>query len=154
MDNEELVEVEVEDVVVEEEPEQEEQPTTVEVGGVAYDVVKTGRAQARQVAQLTKWISKHGSKAARAMDVKEGETPNGIDIVMKFVEALDEDALVDLFTLIIGCPKEDTEVYFDISVLIDAVVMVYTRQPAVQKIADRFFSMSNYSGSTAGLSTP
>jgi len=37
----------------------------VKVGDVEYPVIKTGRAQAKQVLRITKWISRHGTRAVR-----------------------------------------------------------------------------------------
>jgi hypothetical protein len=119
----------------------------IEVGGKEYRVVKTGRAQAQQVVRMTKWISKHGMRAIKEMrrDIPSSsmEDMSGVEFLGAFVEALDEDALIDLFMALIGCDKEDAEVYFDISILIDVAILVYNHQPALQKLIDRFLSTSN-----------
>ncbi len=126
----------------------------IEVGGKQYPVVKTGRAQARQVIQLTKWLSKHGYRAARSIKSdKSVEELDGIEFIVRFLEELDDDALIDLFTALVGCEKEDSEVYFDIAVLIEIAVQTYKSQPAVQKMLDRFFSPPNSTENPQGSST-
>lgn len=130
-----------------------EAQSEIEVGGEMYSVVKTGRAQARQVIQLTQWASKHGYRAARS--VQQGSTSmTGLEFIVRMVEELDEGALVDLFTAIVGCDPAVSEVHFDIATLIETAVAIYNGQPAIQRLIDRFFSTPNSSGSTEEHSTP
>jgi hypothetical protein len=119
-----------------------------------YQVIKTGRAQAEQVVQLTRWISKHGVKAIKSMQSADGSVTFGdnTELLGKVADALTTDALIDLFQLLIGCSKEDAELFFDISVLVDVAVEVYNRQTAVRKLVGRFFSGIN-SGADSGASS-
>jgi len=129
---------------------------TVTVGEKQYAVIKTGRAQARQVLQLTRWIGKHGSKAFGAFrndDEFKIDNATGLDFIQRFAEALDEDALIDLFQLLVGCSMEEAETYFDVATLIEVVIAVYNGQPAVGRLIDRFFSPSNSNNSTDAPST-
>lgn len=126
----------------------------VEVGGTQYRVIKTGRAQAEQVLGLTRWISKHGSKA---MNVVSGENKpageSGIAFLTRFIDALDADALIDLFAVLVGCPQEDAEVYFDVAILVDTVIEVYQRNQSLRRLVDRFFSSGNSEKDTESNST-
>jgi hypothetical protein len=124
----------------------------VDVGGKEFQVIKTGRAQARQVVQLTRWVAEHGYRAARNIKDTSGKT-SGVEFLAKFVEALDENAMIDLFTALIGCEKEDSELYFDVAILVDAAIAIYTKQPAVQRLVERFFSTDNSSITTEESST-
>jgi hypothetical protein len=116
---------------------------TVKIGESEYQVIKTGRAQAAQVLQITRWASKHGVKAFKTLQANQVDTANGIEFLGMFIDALDVDALIDLFQALTGCTKEEAELYFDISVLLDVLFDVYERQPAVKRVLDRFFSISS-----------
>jgi hypothetical protein len=113
----------------------------VTVGEKEYQVIKTGRAQAEQVVLISRWISKYGFRALKNIS-KDGtvEVESGVDFISQIIDNLTADALIELFVALIGCSKEDAEVYFDIAVLIDVLVEVYNNQPAVRKLIDRFFS--------------
>jgi hypothetical protein len=127
----------------------------IEINGKPYSVVKTGRAQAEQVVQVTRWISRHGVKAIQSVqsDSLSLEGASGIEFLGKFVEALTPDALIDLFVVLVGCPKEDAEVYFDIAVLVDVALQVHERQPAVRRLVERFFSTPNSASDMVASST-
>ena len=120
----------------------------VEVGGKQYRVIKTGRAQAEQALGLVRWISKHGAKAMQSIIPADGAekkvgAASGIEFLAKFIDALDADALIDLFTVLVGCSPEDSEVYFDIAILVDLVMETYNRQQSLRRLIDRFFSSGN-----------
>jgi hypothetical protein len=120
----------------------------VEVGGKQYRVIKTGRAQAEQALGLVRWISKHGAKAMQSITPTDGAekkvgAAGGIEFLAKFIDALDADALIDLFTVLVGCPPEDSEVYFDIAILVDLVMETYNHQQSLRRLIDRFFSSGN-----------
>lgn len=131
-------------------------PITVNVAGVDYNLIKTGRAQAEQVLQLTRWIYTHGKKASKAFDVSStgfDDAPSGIAFLGELISNLDADAVIDLFTLVIGCPKEVSETHFDVSILVDSVILVYENQPALKRLLERFFSGGNSKDSTEDNST-
>jgi hypothetical protein len=119
----------------------------IEVGGKEYQVVKTGRAQAEQVLGLSRWIARHGIVVLKKIrnDKKEIviDEGQGIDFLVQIVENLSADALIDLFEVLVGCSKEDAEVYFDVATLIDVAITVYDEQPSVRRLAERFFSAPN-----------
>lgn len=117
-----------------------EQIETIEVGGKEYRIIKTGRAQAEQVIQLTRWISKYGIPALNSMNTDGIDAENGLAFITTVVEQLDADALIDLFIVLVGCSEEDAEVYFDVAILIEVAIEVYNRQPALRRIIERFFS--------------
>ena len=128
----------------------------VTVGSEEYRVIKTGRAQAEQVLGITRWISRHGTRAMAALNADKklaGADMSGIEFFGKFIEAMDADALIDLFGALIGCPKEDSEVYFDVAILIDVALETFERQPSVRRLIDRFFSGGNSKPVTDELST-
>lgn len=127
----------------------------IEVGGKEYQVLKTGRAQAQQVLDLTKWIAKHGVPALEAMseDGEDIQSENALVFVSALVEHLTVDALIDLFVVMVGCSYEDAEVYFDIATLIDVVIEVYNRQPSLRRLIERFFSEPDIVETQEELST-
>lgn len=123
----------------------------VTIGDKEYRVIKTGRAQAEQVAHLTRWLSVHGARAiARVQEDANlmGENLSGVESFVRFLGVLDADAIIDLFIVLTGCTKEEAEVYFDIAIMVDVAIEVYNRQTSLRRLLDRFFSQSN-SGSTS-----
>lgn len=115
---------------------------TVLVGEKEYVVVKTGRAQAEQVLNVSKWIATHGMAAVSNMEQggKDIQSETGLEFLWEVINSLTPDALIDMFIVVTGCTKEEAELYFDISVLVDAVVLIYEKQPAVRRLIERFFS--------------
>lgn len=128
----EIVEETVEEEVVLAEP-------VIVVGDVEYNLVKTGRAQAQQVAELLGWLARYGTGSVRGLTEQQSEARDGLGFIISFLGGLSADALLDLFRLLIGCPKEVAESYFDIAVLIDAATIVYNNQPSFKRVLDRFF---------------
>ena len=116
--------------------------TVFEIGGKEFDVVKTGRAQAEQVADLARWVSKYGMSALGDITDKETGivTIGGMDMFAKLLTALPADALIDMFILIFGCSKAFANRNFDIALLIDAMITVYEENPSFQRLISRFFS--------------
>lgn len=114
----------------------------VVVGGNKYAIVKEGRAQAEQVLNVTRWISNHGVPALKRIQGENGnlDTTNGLEFIGKLLNVLTVDAVIDLFVAVVGCTKEEGELYFDVAVLIDTLVAVYERQPSVRRLIERFFS--------------
>jgi hypothetical protein len=114
----------------------------VEVGGKKYVVIKMGRAQAEQVLAISRWISAHGFKVMSVAGAQGQsiQADNAFEFLSKIIDLLTADALIDLFVALVGCPKEDAEIYFDIGILVDVILMVYEEQPAVRRLIDRFFS--------------
>jgi hypothetical protein len=117
----------------------------VEVGGKQYPVVKTGRAQAEQVVQVTRWISRHGVKAVEGLQSESGEVSfdSYLSLFGMIIERLTADALIDLFVTLVGCTKAEAEEHFDVATLLDAAFIVYEEQPAVRRLLTRFFSQSS-----------
>jgi len=124
------------------------------VGEKEYRVIKSGRAQAEQVVAVTRWISRHGTRALKVMQ-SDGEamSGSGIEFLGKFVEALDADALIGLFQALTGCSQEEAELYFDIATLVDVAFAVYEGQPSVRRLIDRFFSTPKSEQPSDELST-
>ena len=100
----------------------------ITVNEVEYELVKTGRAQAQQVAKFTGWLSRYGVKAAQSLQNTD-ESAGGIGVILGFVENLNDDALIELFEIVIGCSREVAEVYFDVADLLDA-------EPAADAVHD------------------
>ena len=118
--------------------------TVIEVGGQEFELVKTGRNQAEQVVQIGQWLSLYGLAALKELADEEGNIhiEDGIVMIGTILEQLSADALIDLFSLIIGCPKSFAEKHFDIGILLDAVMTVYESQAAFQRVISRFFSQT------------
>jgi hypothetical protein len=123
----------------------------VEVGGVSYQVIKTGRAQAKQVMAFTRWLTKFGVPAFKQLAGEDGKIAqtDGLAFIGRLFDVLTEDALIGLFSVLIGCPSQDAEDYFDVSILIDTVIDVYENQPSLRRLLDRFFSNSKSPATTA-----
>ena len=117
---------------------------TFEVGGQEFQLVKTGRDQAEQVVQIGQWLSLYGLAALQELADEEGniQIDNGVEMIGTILGQLTADALIDLFSLIIGCPKSFAEKHFDIAILIDAVMFVYESQSSFQRVISRFFSQT------------
>lgn len=124
----------------------------IEVGNNKYPLVKKGRAQAEQVVSLTRWISKYGMEAfsqiqASAEEV-QGKERSGIEFILAAIGSLNADAILDLFVVVTGCTPAEAEEYFDVAQLIDAVTLVYQKQPAIRRVVERFFSPQQSEEST------
>ena len=119
-----------------------EKSAVIEVGGKEFELVKTGREQAEQVIQLGKWINTYGLPAISQLTNEEGEITfsGGFELLGDIIDVLTADALIDLFVVVIGCPKNFANKHFDVSVLIDAIAMVYEKQPSIGRVLSRFFS--------------
>lgn len=122
-----------------------EKTTVITVAGEEFDVVKRGYDQAEQVISLMRWLSKYGTPALEGARGEDGEleaenAEDVLGILGKVFEVLDPGALIDLYVLILGCSRDFAMEYFDIAVLIDAVITVYEEQPSFRKVFDRFFS--------------
>lgn len=128
---------------------------TINIAERDYVLIKTGRAQAEQVILLTRWASKHGASAFRQLseDGVEVTKLGGAELIGSLVGALNADALIDLFTAIVGCSPEISEEHFDIATLVEAAIFVYEGQPAIKRLIDRFFSMPSSSTSLVEDST-
>lgn len=112
----------------------------VEVNGKEYSVIKTGREQAEQVVQFTRWLSTYGPGLIDGLDAENLEGQSGLVMITAVLGNLTSDALVDLFQVLVGCSKKDAEKYFDIGILVDVAIEVYENQPGIRRLLDRFFS--------------
>lgn len=128
--------------VVEEEVKDEqdvEESKVIVVGESEYPLIKTGRAQADQVAGLARWIKVFGMPATQDMSAGSvDEKVTGIQLILNLVGGLTGDALIDLYEVVTGCTKPEAETYFDVAQLIDVAIATYESQPSFQKLLDRF----------------
>ena len=129
--------------------------TIFTIGAQEFNVVKQGYAQAQQVAAVGNWLSIYGSTAARRLFVDGTDLANkdGFDIAAGVLSAIDADALVELFSLVFGCPLEAAKESFEIELLLDGVTAVYENQPAVKRLLNRFFLPKGSSASMGESST-
>lgn len=116
--------------------------SSVTVAGKDYLVVKSGREQATQVLKLTRWLRNYGPALYNEITSDDEVGKPGLAFIGRIIDALNEDALIDLFGVVVGCPAEVSEQHFDIAVLIESAIAVYEQQPAIRKLIDRFFSDS------------
>lgn len=116
----------------------------VVVGGVEYQVVKTGRAQAEQALGITRWIGKYGipiiDRLRNDKDEVVIDEGRGMDFLIQILENLTADALIDLFQALVGCSQAAAEVHFDVATLIEVALTVYNEQPSIRRLIERFFS--------------
>jgi hypothetical protein len=120
----------------------EENKTVFTVGEKEYDVVKTGIGQAQQVANLSNWLSKHGSSVAKTLSL-EGDSfsaENVLEIATALLGSLDTESMLSLFIIVFGCSRKEAEAHFDISLLLEGAVALFENQPSFKRIIDRFFS--------------
>lgn len=116
------------------------------VGDSVLNLITVGRAQARQIAHLGRWLSQHGQRVMAVVGSRQDEEPgllNGITFLAELLNSLDEDALLEIFQIILGVDEKFAEKYFDVAVLLDAAILVYQEHPSVRKLLDRFFFMPN-----------
>lgn len=133
-----------------------EADVVVIVGEKKYKVIKTGRAQAEQVLEIGRWLSKYGVSAVEELKKKNDgklEFEGGIEFLSAIVDVLTADALLDLFQALVGCTKEEAEEYFDISILVDVVVAIFQTNNSIRRLLERFFSTPNSSPTTEESST-
>jgi hypothetical protein len=124
--------------------------STVVIAEQEFGLIRTGREQAEQVIQIGKWLSQYGLPALQTLADEEGtiQVNSGFELLGALVENLSVDALIDLFTLIIGCSTKFANEHFDIAILIDATTTMYESQPSFQKVISRFFSPTTSTNDT------
>jgi hypothetical protein len=128
--------------------------TVFTIGEKEYDVVKKGIAQARQVADASRWLATYGTPAFKKFAETDTENMGGFQIALLVLQEMNENALVQLFQTVFGCSRQVAEEEFDVSVLIDGLVAMYNNAPAIRKLTDRFFSAPSSDGTEGTSSTP
>ena len=111
--------------------------------GSEYPLVASGRLQSRQVTRLTKWIAKYGVPVLESFRDESLESASGLQFIFDFMQAIDEDAMLEAFKAVIGCTDEEAELYFDFAVLVEAIEIIYNEQPTVKRLISRFFSVQS-----------
>lgn len=119
-----------------------ESKTVFVVGEKEYNVVKVGIGQAQQVADLSKWLSRYGSEMAKALiSHNDSFTAESVmEVIASLMGVIDTQGVLNLFILVFGCTKREAEEYFDVSLLLEGATALAENQPAIKRIADRFFS--------------
>ena len=120
----------------------EEKKTVFLIGEKESDVEKTGIGQAQQVANLSNWLSKHGSSMAKNLSINGDSftAENVLEIATALLGSLDVESLLSLFIIVFGCTRKVAEEHFDISLLLEGAVSLFENQPSFKRIIDRFFS--------------
>ena len=113
----------------------------IKIEGQQFNLVKKGYSQAVQLTQVGTWLSKYGlSIATKVTEFQsENENANGTMVILKVLESLTPEALIDLFKVAIGCDHDFAMENYDTGTLVDAVIVIYNNQPAIQKAINRFF---------------
>ena len=115
--------------------------TEFEIAGKKYDVVKTGLAQADQVAAVGRWFTSYGAAAFASIGGEKSVDQMTVYEILGGVRgSLPGRALVDLFQLTFGCDMKVAEKEFDFALLLDGLVSMYQNSPVIKKLAERFFS--------------
>jgi hypothetical protein len=112
----------------------------VEVGGKEYELVKRGYDQAAQVIQVGKWLTEYGMPVISTLDVEEEGERSYLDMFAKLFENLEPEALLSLFSVVIGCTQKVSKEYFDIGILIESITILWDNQPGIRSVVQRFFS--------------
>ena len=120
----------------------EEFVTTVEVAGEEYELIKKGAPQADQIRHILKWMSTYLSGIIAEFTNEKGELEfdNIFILFGKVSDVVSTQALLELFSLVVGCSPEVTQEHFDIAILIDAVDVVWNNHPSFARVIKRFFS--------------
>lgn len=118
--------------------------TVMHVAGKEFKIVKKGREQAAQVIDVAKWLKNYGLVALQDMAGEEGEVKveSGADFISNIIDNLSPDALIDLYSILLGSSKKFAEENFDIGDLIEAGSLIYENQPSFRRLIERFFSTS------------
>ena len=113
----------------------------IKIEGQQFNLVKKGYSQAVQLTQIGAWLSKYGLNIATKVTEfqKENENANGTLLLLKVLDAMTPEALIDLFTVSIGCDHDFAMENYDTGTLVDAAIVIYNNQPAIQKAINRFF---------------
>ena len=127
---------------------EQEVSTIFEIDGVEYNVVKRGIGQARQVADLGRWLAEHGTEAYRAV-LAEGDAAGGVQMVAAVLSTLSAEFLLELYVLVFGCPYEAAEECFEVDTLVDGIFSLYENSKAIKRLVGRFFSGNNSTASVA-----
>lgn len=128
---------------------QTDDPTVFLVGGKTFNIVKRGMEYAKQTGSITSWLGLHGTNALLKFQEigREGEGAASEDTLTflgrALSAALEPDAVIDLAAVLLGCDRAFAEEHFDIGWLLDALMVVWEKQPgiqfAVRRFANRFF---------------
>ena len=125
--------------------------TVFEIGGVEYNVVKRGLAQAQQVAEIGRWLAIYGAPAIRAIqDNPDFAEMGGMEVVTSMLGTLSGESLVELYSLVFGCPMEVANEYFDIAQMVDGIISLYENQPSIKRLVGRFFGAQRSQSTGAG----
>lgn len=118
--------------------------TKITIGKKEYDIVKKGFEQARQIPRLLKWLTKYVIPAMDNLDGLEISESISTRDIFRLIgvlgDTLDDNALADLYILVIGCSQDEMAEYFDLNVLIDAVVCLWSSESVYREVISRFFS--------------
>ena len=126
------------------------------VGESEYPLVKKGRAQAKQVEDLLKWLGNYGGQLFDEMTNEEGEVELGTtipELIVDLSKIVSAEALIELYIVVTGCTEEEADENFDIAQLIDVVVEIFEKQESFKKVVNRFFSKNASTSTTEELST-
>jgi dihydroorotase len=114
--------------------------TVFSIAGKDYDVLKKGRPQANQVAELGRWMATHGVKAYKA--VEEDDSSGGLEMVASVLASLSADALIELFIVVFGTTNKVADEEFDAALLLEGALALYNESPTIKAVIERFFSNS------------
>lgn len=119
--------------------------TKVTIGGKEYELIKTGYDQAVQISALGNWLGNYGLPVLDKLGKDGGEfgADSNSQLFSAILVSLTPEALVTLFDVIIGCGLKDSKQYFDITVLIESIEVVWDRQVALRNLVNRFFSSTD-----------
>jgi hypothetical protein len=114
------------------------------LGEKDYYLITRGIKQARQITELTNWLANFGVPVYEGMADKDGNIPqmSTAMFLLKAFQYLDEESLIGLYVLFVGCPKKTAEEHFDFGDLIEVIEFVWDNQPGIKRIVNRFFSTS------------
>ncbi len=129
--------------------------TVFTIGEKEYNVVKKGVAQARQVSALGRWLSVYGAPAIRSFQADESmQNATTFDILVNLLGLLSDEALLELFSMIFGCGMDEANEYFEVDMLVEGMISLYQNQPAIKRLANRFFSAPKSKDTEEDSSTP
>lgn len=115
--------------------------SVINIGNKDYQLIKRGKEQADQVILFTQWLTQYALPIFEKFSNPEGSTDlSYIDLLSLLLDKLSSEALVSLFSVLVGCSYKVAEKEFDIGILIEAATVVWDNQPGLQRVVKRFFS--------------
>jgi hypothetical protein len=113
----------------------------IQVSGKQIEVVRRGFEQAKQIAALSKWLSRYVAPVVTesvAMLDRENATAAAFTVLVNILSSVEPEALIELGCVITGEDEEFVKENFDLDWVIEGA-MELMQQKALMRLLEPFF---------------